>query len=36
MLMDGGVLEALHEADLVGMEHRATSKTIYMIISSDN
>ncbi|MBB5441423.1 MULTISPECIES: hypothetical protein [unclassified Paraburkholderia] len=36
MLMDGGLLEALHETDLVRMEHDATPETIYMIINSYN
>ncbi len=36
MLMDGSLLEALHEADLVGMEHDATPSMICMIINSDN
>jgi hypothetical protein len=33
MLMDGGLLEALHETYLVGMKHGATLRRIFMIIN---
>lgn len=36
MLMDGGLLEALHETYLVRMEHDVTPRVIFMIINSDN